>query len=118
MLYDGALRFLEQAQRGFAADDPLEFNATIHNNIVRAQAILHELDVSLNTDAGGELALTLRRLYNYLDHRLSHSNQYKEDTGIRETAHRLKVLRDAWAEMLQQAAAPATSSAPLELAVA
>ena len=39
MLYDGAIRFLERANVGFQHDDPLEFNATINNNVLRAQEI-------------------------------------------------------------------------------
>ena len=51
MLYDGALRFLERARLGFASDDPLEFNQTIHNNLVRAQEIISELNMALNIEA-------------------------------------------------------------------
>ncbi|MBM3881353.1 MAG: flagellar export chaperone FliS [Verrucomicrobia bacterium] len=102
MLYEGAIRFLERALVGFRHDDPLEFNTTINNNILRAQQILGELNSSLNLAAGGEFAENLRRLYNYLDWRLQQSNQRKQDTGIREVMSRLLVLRDAWAQMLEQ----------------
>src|ERR1039458_4898566 len=44
MLYEGAIRLLERAVAGFRHDDPLEFNATINNNVIRAQEILNELD--------------------------------------------------------------------------
>jgi len=102
MLFDGAIRFLERARLGFAADDPLEFNQTIHNNVVRAQEIIAELNFSLNLEQGGELAATLRRLYDYMDGRLHESNQYKKEDGILDVIGRLTTLRDAWAEMLQK----------------
>src|SRR5437867_13254576 len=73
MLYDGAIRFLEQARAGFSNDDPLEFNQSIHNNILKAQAIINELNASLDTEKGGELAAKLRVLYNYMDRRLHES---------------------------------------------
>lgn len=101
MLYEGAIRFLERSRLGFAKDDPAEFNGTINNNILRAQEIIQELNASLNTTAGGELAGTLRRLYEYMDWRLSESNRLKEENGIKEVIQRLTILRDAWATMLQ-----------------
>lgn len=100
MLYDGAIRFLDRALDGFEREDPLQFNQSIHNNIVRAQAIIHELDLSLNMHDGGEFAVTLRRLYNYFDDRLQESNHHKRDDGIRDVLRRLTIVRDAWAEML------------------
>jgi flagellar secretion chaperone FliS len=101
MLLDGAIRFLDKAEHGFALDDPAEANQTIHNNIQRTQEILHELNMSLDLKQGGELACTLRDLYEYMDHRLSHSNLRKEADGLNETRRHLNTLRDAWAEMLQ-----------------
>lgn len=102
MLYDGAIRFLEQAAQGFLLEDPAEFNLTIHNNIHRAQAIIDELNGSLDMKQGGELSEKLRGLYNYLDRRLDESNRRKDPAGIREAIDRLGVLRSAWKEMLGQ----------------
>jgi flagellar secretion chaperone FliS len=102
MLYDGAIGFLERALAGFQQGDPLEFNQTIHNNLLRAQAIIQELNLILNLEAGGELSATLRRLYQYFDERLQESNITKQDRGVKEVIQRLTVLRDAWAEMLRQ----------------
>ena len=103
MLYDGAIRFLERARLGFQYDDPLEFNLTINNNLLKAQAIISELNLSLNMEEGKECAANFRRLYNYFDRRLQESNQYKQEPGIVEVIGRLTILRDAWAEMLQKA---------------
>jgi flagellar protein FliS len=105
MLYDGILRFLEQARTGFSRDDPKEFNETINNNIQRAQAILNEMNQSLNMAEGGEFASRMRGLYDYFDRRLQESNMTKTDVGILEVIKRVTVLRDAWSEMLQKGAA-------------
>ena len=102
LLYSGILRFLEQARLGFGLDDPKEFNEAINNNIQRAQAIINELNYSLNMDVGGEHAANLRRLYNYFDQRLDESNLKKTPEGIEEVTARMRVLRDAWAAMLNQ----------------
>jgi flagellar protein FliS len=102
MLYEGAIRFLEQALAGFQHEDPLEFNSTIHNNVLRAQEILNELNNSLNLPEGGDLATTLRGLYGYMHRQLTQSNTRKSPEGIHDTITRLSVLRDAWSEMLRQ----------------
>ena len=102
MAFDGALKFLERARAGFQSKDPLEFNQTIHNNVERSQAIINELNASLNMEAGGELSSTLRRLYNYFDKRLQESNRLKQPQGIDDVIARLTVLRSAWAQMLEQ----------------
>ena len=109
MLYDGALRSLERSLPGFSLADPAEANMTIHNNIQRAQEIIHELNCSLNMEQGGEIAITLHRLYNYFDRRLRESNIRKEPTGIEEVIQHLTVLRDTWATMLQNQNLPTSA---------
>ena len=104
MLYDGAIRFLERARLGFAETDPLEFNLAVNNNIQRAQAIIHELNTSLNLEAGGAIAENFRRLYDYMDDRLMESNFKKTEDGINDVLRRLGILRDAWDEMLRRSA--------------
>jgi len=102
MLYEGAIRFSERALAGFDCEDPLEFNQTINNNILRAQAIIHELDAALDLERGGPFASNLHALYVYLDRCLQESNVQKQASGLREVICRITVLRDAWAEMLQK----------------
>ena len=102
MLFDGAIGFLEKGLRGFDLEDPLEFNLAVNNNILRAQAIINELSLSLNMRDGGDIAIHLRRLYGYMDRRLQESNVQKEKAGLVDVLGRVRILRDTWAEMLQQ----------------
>jgi len=101
MLFEGAIRSLDRAESGFGIDDPAEANQTIHNNIQRTQEILHELNMALDFENGGELAKTLRALYEYMDRRLLESNTSKTTAGVVEARKHLTVLREAWAQMLQ-----------------
>ena len=118
MLYEGAIRFLERAQAGFRLEDPVEFNTTINNNILRAQDIIRELDFSLNVEQGGELAIQLRRLYDYFDRILLEANLRKDPKGVTEVIQRITDLRDAWATMLaQQGQATDTTALTAELSV-
>ena len=102
MLYEGAIRFLEKGLAGFAHEDPLEFNLTVNNNVLRAQAIISEMNGVLNMEAGGEISANFRRLYDYLNRRLQEANVKKQKEPIEEVLTRLRVLRDSWAEMLQK----------------
>jgi flagellar protein FliS len=104
LLYNGIIRFLEQARLGFGLDDPKEFNEAINNNLQRALAIINELSQSLNMAEGGEFAVRMRALYDYFDRRLHESNMNKTEPGIVEVLQHVTVLRDAWAEMLQKGA--------------
>jgi flagellar protein FliS len=119
MLYEGVIRFLNRAQEGFQLEDPVEYNTTINNNILRAQDIIRELDYSLNLEQGGELALELRRLYDYFDRVLLEANLRKDSQRITEVIQRVTELRDAWATMLkQQGLSTDTQSLRVEAATA
>jgi flagellar protein FliS len=107
MLFDCIIRFIGRSLTGIEMDDPAESNQTISNNILRAQDIIRELNGTLNMEAGGDVAMTLHRLYVYYDHRLMESNVKKDAAGIKEVIGLVSVLRDAWAAMLQgQGAGP------------
>ena len=101
MLLEGALRFLDRAEAGFELDDPADRNATIHNNVQRTIDIVHELNMALDMTQGAALAATLRSLYAYFERRLVEADVRKEPSPLREVRQRLLVLRDAWAQMLQ-----------------
>jgi flagellar protein FliS len=100
MLFDKALGSLQTAVTGFEYEDPRQRNETIHNNIRRALDIIRFLKGSLNMEAGGELAVTLRRLYFYFEERLIKSNMKKHRDGVDEVITHLESLRNAWATML------------------
>jgi flagellar protein FliS len=103
MMFDGALKFLALAQEGF--NQPVEnvrrFES-ININLQKAQNIIAELQGCLNHEAGGEIAVTLDRLYDYYSRRLFEANVKKRVEPVIEVEHFLKELRDAWAEMLRK----------------
>jgi flagellar protein FliS len=100
MLFDGALKSLDMALAGFANPDFAERNLAVHNNLQRATDIIRELNNSLDLEAGGELARTLRGLYGYFDQRLTTSNFRKNPEGVHEVIPMIKELRDSWKTML------------------
>ena len=92
MLYDGALVRLEIAGESIGAGD-LD---GAHTAIIKAQAIVDELNVTLDVDKGGKVAANLRDLYLYCSSRLIDANIAKDAGIVTEVAGILQGLRDAW----------------------
>jgi len=102
MLFDGALRFLNTAEDGFRQTDPRVRQETIHNNIIKTQNIVLELQRCLNVRDGGEFAVNMFRLYDFMLARLIDANTKKDPEGVRTVIQLLGEIRGAWDEMLQQ----------------
>jgi len=101
MLYDGALRSLALAREAFGRpEEDVRRLEVINHQLLKAQAIINELQGGLNFEAGGEVATTLDRLYNYYNRRLFEANLRKEIAPIKDVERMLGDLRDGWAEML------------------
>lgn len=103
MLYDGALKALGLARDGFqrADEDPRRIEV-INHQLLKAQAILAELQTGLNLEAGGDFAQTMYRLYDYHNRRLLEANLRKQVEPVIEVERLVRELRDAWAQMLTQ----------------
>ena len=108
MLYQGALTAITVAEQALAADDGDRELA--HRELVRAQAIVTELTVSLDHEQGGEIARSLASLYEFCSERLLRANVSKDAgllPGVRRT---LAGLAEAWNEMIQQQATDSLAS--------
>ncbi|MGH8018562.1 MAG: flagellar export chaperone FliS [Opitutaceae bacterium] len=102
MLFDGALRFMSAAELGFESDCPRTKQETVHNNLIRAQEIIQELQRALNLKQGGEFAANMFRLYDFMNTQLMEANLKKEPENIRVVARLLGEIRDAWEQMLRE----------------
>ncbi len=101
MLYDGALRSLAMAREAFARDeDDVARLQVINQQLLKAQAIIGELQGGLNFEAGGEVATTLDRVYEYYNRRLFEANLRKQVAPVVEVERLIGELRTGWAEML------------------
>ena len=102
LMYDGALRFLAQARASFALPDTDSGRiAQINTALLRAQAVIAELQVNLDHEAGGEIATNLDRLYDYHLRRLLEANIRKDESIVSEVERLIRELREGWAEMLR-----------------
>jgi flagellar protein FliS len=111
MLFDGALRFLHTAEDGFNVAGHRERIEIVHNNLLKAQNIISELQSCLNLRDGGDVANNLFRLYEFMNTRLREANVRKESENIRVVARLLGEIRDAWDQMLREQTAPAAQLA-------
>jgi flagellar protein FliS len=105
MLFDGALRFMAAAELGFEEDNFARRNEQIHNNILRTQAIITELQATLNIEKGGEFSENLYRLYDFMQDHLNQANREKNVSKIKTVATFMQDIRDAWSQMLLQTSA-------------
>ncbi len=96
LLYDGAIKFLNQAKIGIQKKD-IELT---HNNLIKAQNIISELRDTLDMEIGGELANNLYALYNYFNKRLVQANIKKEIEPVNEVLEHLRGLRDTWKQAI------------------
>jgi flagellar protein FliS len=94
MLYDGAIRFSEQARDRITAEDYEE----AHNFLIRAQNIVLELLYALDRKTGGEVADNLASLYTYCYNRLVEANVHHLPEKVEESNSVLRGLREAWAQ--------------------
>lgn len=98
MLYDGALRFCEQA-RAALDEKNWELSCTL---ISRAQKIITELNCSLKHDADPDLCGRLASLYNYAYRKLIEANVEHKIDALNEALTILRYQRETWAMLLDQ----------------
>lgn len=98
MLYAGAVRFLKQAI------DAMEKNkfADKAKYLIKTQEIVGELRAGLNFEVGGEIALNLERLYDYIIERLVMGNVENNPKALHEALGVLQMLNDTWEEAVSQ----------------
>ncbi|MEZ0574891.1 flagellar export chaperone FliS [Halodesulfovibrio aestuarii] len=96
MLYEGCLKFLNQAKTSIEEKDVAKKGMLI----TRAMDIINELDSSLNTEAGGEIAKNLHELYYFCNTRLLKANLLMDTTCIDEVIKIIDGVRDAYAQII------------------
>lgn len=96
MLYDGAIKFLQQAKEKIAEKNYAEKGILISKSL----DIIAELDSSLNIERGGELSNNLHSLYLYSQGRLLQANLKMDQGIVDEIIKILSSLRGAFAEII------------------
>ena len=115
MLYDGAIRFLNDASNSVRQKD-------LQGKIVavdRALAIIGELQGTLRMEEGGEIAKSLDSLYTYMTNRILDGSMKLDPRPFDEVVKLLTTLNSAWKTIAQPKHVPEQTtqnpSAPLEI---
>lgn len=96
MLYDGAILALATAVSQLESGNKVGMS----ESILKASSIIAQgLRDSIDTKAGGELAVRLTALYDYMNVRLQFANIKGDKKIIEEVSGLLKELRGAWEEI-------------------
>jgi flagellar secretion chaperone FliS len=96
LLYNGAVKFLNQAKLAIENKDP----AKAHTFIMRTQDIITELMVTLNMDI--EISQSLYSLYDYMKQRLIEANITKDSEILKEIEGMFQELKTSWQQAMKQ----------------
>jgi flagellar protein FliS len=94
MLYDGAIKFINQAILAIQGKDFIKANTLIQ----KAQAIILEFRATLNMDF--PVAHNMDQLYVYMHERLVEANIKKDENILNEVRDLTRDFRDTWKEAM------------------
>ncbi len=98
MLFEGAQEALNRAKMHMQLNEIAEKGQMISKAIM---IIVHGLKASLDMNAGGDLAIKLQALYDYMTHQLLVANIQNNVEKITEVNKLLSELHSAWKEIGQ-----------------
>jgi flagellar protein FliS len=113
MLYDGALRFLNEARTAQSEGDLRRRAGALQ----RVAAIIAECQSTLDLERGGQVALELDGLYSYISARLIDINVKRDGTAVEEIYRLMSTLRTAWADAATQTTLAAVPAGAVAAAV-
>lgn len=109
MLFDGVLSAVSSAMQHMAAGNIAAKGEAISKAILIIESGLR---ASLDKKVGGEVALNLDTLYEYMTARLITANLKNQVAVLEEVQQLLKGLKDAWEAIDPAKTAPQAASAP------
>ena len=99
MLYDAAICSIQEARAQIDQKDIAGRSRSIN----RCISIISELQSCLNHSAGGQIANSLDRLYDYMKRRIFRANVDQSVQPLKEVEVLLENLRSAWGELAANA---------------
>lgn len=100
--YDIGIRSCRIAETALEGEEHQHDLDLANREIIRAQDVIRELMVTLNTQKGGEMAQGLMRLYDYMYQLLVEANVKKLPDNIRTVRTLLEELKATWEEALMK----------------
>ena len=109
MMYEGCLKFLNQAKEALETHDVSKFARFLS----KAQAVIAELMNTLDFEKGGSIAKDLDRLYDFMLFYLTEANLYRDGKRITNVIGLIDTIYCAYKEIIEGEKAR-TSAAPEE----
>ena len=109
LLFNTALQSLTRVRETLDLEFSIKNQETFHNNLLKAENIIQELQSSLNFQPAKELADTLFRLYDYVCDQITIVRAKRSLEHLNNAEHVLKELRDGWLDMLQKREKPSNT---------
>lgn len=110
MLYDGAIRFLQQAAEAMEQGQ-IE---TRYHKLTKATDVLGALQACLDFEAGGTAAQVLHDFYSAIESKIHSLHRGAERKLCLEIIDELKQMRDAWDKIDREGTAPAAEAKSAE----
>jgi flagellar protein FliS len=114
MLFDGAIKFTNQAKAALASDR----HEDLYNNLLRAQKIVLELSTSLNHAIDPELCAKLSALYTYIYRLLVDAHIERSEKKLNEAIELIGFERDTWAMLMKKLADENRTAAGAAMSIA
>lgn len=111
LLYRGALESIRGAKDCLGMGD----GAERARHISRANEILAELMLSVDREQGGELAVNLIELYDYIIRLVTQAHVEQRDQPLNEAAQLLQTLLEGWDAIAQQVQPPPVEAESLSV---
>jgi len=102
MLYDRLLLATKRANDELQKPAETTDAEHCHNELLRAQRIIEELRFGLDDEAGGEVATSLRSIYDYCHQLLVTANTTKSPDGLDVVDQLIGDIREVWFEQVDR----------------
>ncbi len=100
MVYDHGLRCLGKAQGAFDENGDIDRMNCFTEHLLEAQNCITELACALDIERGGEMAIQIERLYEFMLHHLMESIRLGRREPVDVVKQMLAELRDGWAQAM------------------
>ena len=97
MLYEGAIKFCNIAIMGLEENNIQK----THDNIKKAQAIIEELQATLNHSY--KVAEDFDNVYRYIYSLLTDANIHKDKETLEKALNEIRGMRDTWKQVMKSA---------------
>lgn len=106
--YDIGIKACIVAEKALGVNDVEQINS----NLQKAQAVIRELMLTLNVEQGGEVAVVLMQLYDYMYHQLVDANVRKEIEPVLMVRQMMEELKATWIEAINKLKAESKEKQP------